>query len=70
MHYVTCDLQSFSSVKSASQSVQELFLEGVDVLANNAGVMALDDKATEDGYDVQMQTNHLSHFLLTQLLFP
>ena len=29
----------------------------VDVLCNNAGVMALEDRATKDGYDVQMQTN-------------
>jgi len=40
------------------------------VLANNAGVMALADQATGDGYDVQMQTNHLSHFLLTRELMP
>jgi NAD(P)-dependent dehydrogenase (short-subunit alcohol dehydrogenase family) len=32
--------------------------------------MALDDYATKDGYDVQMQTNHLSHFLLTKELYP
>ena len=32
--------------------------------------MALADTATPDGYDVQMQTNHLSHFLLTKELFP
>mmetsp|Transcript_7685 Transcript_7685/g.11617 ORF Transcript_7685/g.11617 Transcript_7685/m.11617 type:complete len:219 (-) Transcript_7685:52-708(-) len=31
--------------------------------------MALDDKATKDGYDIQMQTNHISHFLLTKELF-
>ena len=41
-----------------------------DVLVNNAGVMALPDVVTDDGYDVQMQTNHLSHFLLTSLLWP
>jgi NAD(P)-dependent dehydrogenase (short-subunit alcohol dehydrogenase family) len=40
------------------------------VLVNNAGVMALKDEATQDGYDVQMQTNVLSHFLLTKELFP
>jgi len=32
--------------------------------------MAFDDVATNDGYDIQMQTNHLSHFLLTKGLFP
>jgi NAD(P)-dependent dehydrogenase (short-subunit alcohol dehydrogenase family) len=32
--------------------------------------MALEDVATKDGYDVQMQTNHLSHFLLTKELYP
>lgn len=40
------------------------------MLCNNAGVMALSDTATKDGYDVQMQTNHLSHFLLTKELWP
>ena len=42
---------------------------GLDVLCNNAGVMALPDRATKDGYDVQMQTNCISHFLLTKELF-
>ena len=44
--------------------------KGLNVLCNNAGVMALGDKATTDGYDCQMQTNHLSHFLLTKELWP
>ena len=44
--------------------------QGLNVLCNNAGVMALGDKATTDGYDLQMQTNHLSHFLLTKELWP
>lgn len=70
IHAVDCDLQSFESVRSGAAKVAELCPEGVDVLCNNAGVMALPDQATTDGYDVQMQTNHLSHFLLTEELWP
>ncbi|KAJ8609194.1 hypothetical protein CTAYLR_008431 [Chrysophaeum taylorii] len=66
---VECDLMSFESVKGAAARVRSLVGE-VDVLCCNAGVMALEDKATVDGYDVQMQTNHLSHFLLAKELFP
>ena len=69
-HPIECDLQSFASVKSAAARVHELCPEGVHVLCNNAGVMALPDQATVDGFDVQMQTNHLSHFLLTAELMP
>lgn len=70
LHSVECDLQSFASVQAAADRVRELCPEGVNVLCNNAGVMALSDTATGDGYDIQMQTNHLSHFLLTGELMP
>jgi NAD(P)-dependent dehydrogenase (short-subunit alcohol dehydrogenase family) len=70
VHAVECDLQSFASVEKAAARVTELCPEGVHVLCNNAGVMALEDQATGDGFDVQMQTNHLSHFLLTRELWP
>ena len=70
LHSVECDLQSFSSVRGAAATVAELCTDGVDVLCNNAGVMALGDIGTVDGFDVQMQTNHLSHFLLTAQLMP
>mmetsp|Transcript_22153 Transcript_22153/g.27967 ORF Transcript_22153/g.27967 Transcript_22153/m.27967 type:complete len:343 (+) Transcript_22153:68-1096(+) len=66
---IPCDLQDFESVKEAASTIKSKY-ESVDVLCNNAGVMALEDKATKDGYDVQMQTNHLSHFLLTKELLP
>lgn len=70
VHAVDCDLQSFASVESAAAEVTKLCPEGVHVLCNNAGVMALEDKATGDGFDVQMQTNHLSQVLLTHELWP
>ncbi len=65
---IICDLQSFESVRNAAESIKTKY-RIVDVLVNNAGVMALPDEATPDGYDVQMQTNALSHFLLTKELF-
>lgn len=68
---VECDLSNFESVRRAGKILNEnLGGIGLDILCNNAGVMALSDKATVDGYDIQMQTNHLSHFLLCQLVFP
>jgi len=68
---VDCDLSSFDSTRRAASELNRLLGEtGLDVLCNNAGVMALKDEATRDGYDVQMQTNHLSHFLLCKEVFP
>jgi NAD(P)-dependent dehydrogenase (short-subunit alcohol dehydrogenase family) len=67
---IACDLQSFASVRSACGALQKACAEtGIYALINNAGIMAMPDEATEDGYDTQMQTNHLSHFLLTQEVF-
>ncbi len=66
---IDCDLQSFASVQSAMEEIKSRY-EKIDVLVNNAGVMALKDQATTDGYDVQMQTNAISHFLITKELFP
>ena len=66
---IACDLQSFESVRKATEKITSSYAV-LDVLVNNAGVMALPDVATADGYDVQMQTNCISHFLLTRELFP
>ena len=66
---VTCDLQDFTSVGKATELIKARY-NVIDVLVNNAGVMALRDQSTGDGYDVQMQTNVLSHFKITKELFP
>jgi len=63
------DLTSLTSVRRAADEAVEL--GPVDVLVNNAGVMApRRRRVTDDGFDLQMATNHLGPFLLTGLLLP
>lgn len=69
---VNCDLTSFDSVRAAAAEVNQEAKSrgGLDVLCLNAGIMARDDERTRDGFEVQMQTNQLSHFLLALLTCP
>ena len=66
---IDCDLQDLESVRTAIDIIKSKY-DIIDVLVNNAGVMALKDQATIDGYDIQMQTNIISHFFITKELFP
>ena len=70
--FVPCDLSTFESTRAAAAALRasDLATTGLDVLCNNAGVMGLPDTATTDGFDVQMQCNHLSHFLLVSEVWP
>lgn len=64
------DLSSFDSITKFAKSVEEKYPQ-VDVLINNAGVMALPERElTAEGFEMQIGTNHLGHFLLTSLIFP
>jgi len=63
------DLGDLDSIRAFAKS----YLAGhdaVDVLINNAGVMACPFGHTADGFETQFGTNHLGHFLLTALLYP
>ncbi|MGY4098541.1 oxidoreductase [Nocardia sp. R16R-3T] len=57
------DLADLASVRAFADAVDR-----ADVLINNAGVMALPEQRTADGFEMQVGTNHLGHFALTGLL--
>ncbi|HZQ85378.1 MAG TPA: SDR family NAD(P)-dependent oxidoreductase [Acidimicrobiales bacterium] len=63
------DLASLDSVRGFAASVLERHPR-IDLLINNAGVMAPPLQRTAEGFELQMGTNHLGHFLLTNLLTP
>ena len=61
------DLGSLASVRGFAQWFEREH-EGLDLLINNAGVMAPPRRVTADGFELQFGTNHLGHFALTGLL--
>ncbi|MFK8054764.1 MAG: oxidoreductase [Saprospiraceae bacterium] len=63
------DLGSLASIKTFAQGVNSSY-DQLDILINNAGVMACPFSKTEDGFEIQMGTNHFGHFALTGLLMP
>ncbi|MCF4167172.1 oxidoreductase [Zavarzinia compransoris] len=65
-HLDLADLQSVESFATALAAD----LESLDLLVNNAGVMALPLTRTRDGFEMQVGTNHLGHFALTGRLLP
>jgi NAD(P)-dependent dehydrogenase (short-subunit alcohol dehydrogenase family) len=64
---VRLDLASQSSVRSAAEEIRARFPR-LDLLINNAGVMAVPYERTEDGFELTLATNHLGPFALTGLL--
>lgn len=70
-YYVLLDLDNLDSVKGFKDRLEaKLGKEAkIDVLMNNAGVMAVPDlQLTKDGYERTFQSNHLGHFVLTSTL--
>jgi NAD(P)-dependent dehydrogenase (short-subunit alcohol dehydrogenase family) len=65
------DSASFASVRKAAATILEQSSNKVNIFVGNAGVMGIPTRTlTGDGQEMQFQTNHLSHFLLFELLKP
>ncbi len=60
------DLADLASVRAFADA----WTGPVDLLVNNAGIMAIPEYRTADGFEMQIGTNHLGHFALTNLLLP
>ena len=65
---LTLDLSSLKSIEAFVKDVKK-HVESVDVLINNAGIMAVKEGKTQDGFERQLGVNHLGHFALTAQLF-
>lgn len=67
VHFLQLDLASMESIRQFSKRFHELETQ-LHILINNAGVMAVPKAQTKDGFEMQIGTNHMGHFLLTNLM--
>jgi NAD(P)-dependent dehydrogenase (short-subunit alcohol dehydrogenase family) len=66
---VIADLMSLKSVRRAAEEINSWDdVLNIDVVMNCAGIMGTPYSLTEDGYESQFASNHLAHFLLTNLI--
>lgn len=70
LYFLKLDLASLKQTEEAAEIFKRQEPNGLDVLINNAGVMALPVEITEDGYDIQLQVNHIAPLLFTLKLLP
>ncbi|PGH09817.1 hypothetical protein GX51_00504 [Blastomyces parvus] len=65
---IVVDLTSLLSVRKAAVKINRQ-VDAIDVVLNNAGIMAVQERElSENGFELQLATNHIGHFLLTNLL--
>jgi NAD(P)-dependent dehydrogenase (short-subunit alcohol dehydrogenase family) len=69
MELIRLDLGDLGSVRDFAKTYARA-RDRLDLLVNNAGVMAVAQGRTTDGFETQFGTNHLGHFALTGLLLP
>ena len=63
------DCASLASISDCVKRLEKTVTK-IDILINNAGVMVCPFSRTEDGFEMQIGTNHFGHFYLTNLLLP
>jgi len=68
IEFIKLDLTSFQSVRDFVNEFENKRHYECSILINNAGVMMCPHSITNDGFEIQFQTNHLAHFLLVNLL--
>jgi NAD(P)-dependent dehydrogenase (short-subunit alcohol dehydrogenase family) len=68
-HVLALDLGSLAGVRQVAEQFRARWSK-LDLLINNAGIMATPQGYTPDGVEQQFGTNHLGHYLLTLLLLP
>lgn len=69
LHFLKIDLTDLKSVKAAARNFAQTERR-LDILINNAGIMATPFELTNDGYESQWQVNYLAPFILTAGLLP
>ena len=69
LEIVELDLASQASTKAAAATIAAAHPQ-IDILINNAGLMAMPERRTEDGYEMQLGVNHLGHWTFTAGLLP
>jgi NAD(P)-dependent dehydrogenase (short-subunit alcohol dehydrogenase family) len=69
VRFMPLDLADLASVATFAANFREEH-DRLDLLVNNAGLMAVDESRTVDGFETQLGVNHLGHFALTARLLP
>ncbi|KAF2111559.1 hypothetical protein BDV96DRAFT_461303, partial [Lophiotrema nucula] len=69
LEVIEMDMESLNSVKKAAKEILAKTKQ-LNILVNNAGIMACPESRSKDGFELQFAVNHLAHFTLTSLLLP
>ncbi|KAI1464076.1 NAD(P)-binding protein [Daldinia caldariorum] len=68
VEFIVMDLASLKSIRAGAEEFLRKSGNKLNILINNAGIMACPQGKTEDGFELQFGTNHLGHFYLFHLL--